>query len=164
LTWFFDVFDRLLAGLCIAALACFAAQIPPYATQYMARSGAELNRAQSNLAEAQTGLRTQTMAEQVRAEIIADAEKKLSAAQTAHDALAKTTPLLYPIAIWRWAKPDVRAATWGSFIPALPTTFWSVLFCGLGALLGLAIYELLKWPLVKLLRAPRRRFKKRGLI
>jgi hypothetical protein len=164
LTWFSDIFDRLLAGLCIAALACLAAQIPPFTTQYLARSGAELNRAQSRLADAQTGLRTQTMAEQVRAEVISDAEQKLAMAQTAHDALAKTTPLLYPLAIWRWAKPDVRAATWNAFIPALPTTFWSTLFCSLGALLGFVLYELLKWPVTTLLRAPRRRFRKRGLI
>ena len=164
LTWFIDKLDRLLAGMCIAALALMAALIAPFEAQYMAGSGADLGRAEVRLADAQSGLRTQTMADQVRTEIVASAQKNLANAQAAHDALAKTTPLLHPIAIWRWVDADIRSATWASFIPALPRSVWSIVFTILGALIGLSLYELIKGPLVTVLSAPRRRFKKHGLI
>lgn len=164
MNWFIDKLDRLLAGACIAVVAVVAAQITPFATQYMARSGADVGRAQSRLADAQTGLRTQTMADQVRAELVAEAQHILATAQRAHDALAKTTPLLHPIAIWRWADPNIRDATWNAFIPAIPNSAWAIFFTLLGAVVGLGLYEMIKWPIVAVLRAPRRRFKKRGLI
>jgi Protein of unknown function (DUF2937) len=162
--WFIDKFDRLLTGLCIAAFALAAAQISPFAAQYMARSAADLRAAQAHVADVQTGLRYQTMAEQVRGELLSEANQTLARAQTAHDALAQTTPLLHPLALWRWVDPAIRDATWADFVPAVPGSAWSMVLTVLGALIGLAVYEAVKWPVVALVRAPRRRFKKRGLI
>jgi hypothetical protein len=157
-----EILDRLLAALCIAVFGLAAAQITPFAAQYMARSQAEVAKAQARLAEVETGLRYQTVAETVRADLLTAAKRDLATAAAAHDAVAGTTPLLYPYALWRNADPALRAATSAFFVPALPGSPWSWILTSLGVLIGFALYEALKWPVVMVFRAPRRRFKKRG--
>gem|GEM_PF-2058073 len=164
LDWLIDTLDRLLAGICIALAGLTAAQIVPFAEQYMARSQAEVRAAQTRLADVETGLRYQTVADQVRADLLSAAKRDTEKAAAAHAAVADTTPLLYPYALWRTADPALRAATWAAFVPALPARPWAVALTILGVMIGFAVYEAVKWPVVAVLRAPRRRFKKRGLI
>ena len=162
LSWFIEKFERFLAAAWIAAFGLAASQVTPFATQYMARTATDLSRAEARLADVQVGLRFQTMAETVRQELATEATQNRSKAQATHDAVAKTTPLLYPFALWRSAQPDIRSATWEAFVPALPVSTWAILFTLMSALIGFGIYELIKWPIVMVLQAPRRRFRKRG--
>jgi hypothetical protein len=162
LDWLIDRLDRLLAGICIAVAGLAAAQVAPFAAQYIARGSAEVARAEARLADVETGLRYQTLAEQVRVELLAEAQRNLSQAAAARDAVSDTLPLAYPYALWRSADPNLRAATWNGFTPALPHGAWAIVLTVLGALIGFSLYETVKWPVVALLRAPRRRFKKRG--
>lgn len=160
--WLIGTVDRLLAGLCIAVVGVFAAQLAPFAAQYTARATVDVERAQARLADIETGLRYQTVAEQVRAELLADARRSLVQAGTVRDAVAEATPALYPYVLWRSADPALRRATWEGFVPSLPQGPWAAALTVIGALLGFGVYEGIKWPVVALLRAPRRRFKKRG--
>ena len=128
----------------------------------MARTATDLSRAEAQLADVQAGLRFQTMADTVRQELATQASQNRSKAQATHDALAKTTPLFYPYELWRAVDPGIRSATWEDFMPELPAKGWAVFFALIGALVGFGIYELIKWPVVMVLQAPRRRFKKRG--
>lgn len=163
--WLIDTVDRLLAGACIALAGLTAAQITPFAEQYMARSQAEVRAAQIRLADVETGLRYQTIADQVRVEMLSAAKREAEAAASAHAAVADAAPLLYPYALWRNADPRLRAETWAAFVPALPKAPWTIVLTFLGVLIGFTVYEVVKWPVVAVLRAPRRRFKKRsGLI
>ncbi len=162
MTWFIEKFERFLAAAWIAVFGLAASQITPFATQYMARTATDLSRAEARLADVQAGLRFQTMADTVRQELATEANQNRAKAQATHDALAKTTPLFYPFALWRSADPGIRSTTWEGFMPALPVKGWAVLFALLGAMIGFGIYELIKWPVVMVLQAPRRRFKKRG--
>jgi len=162
LTWFFQTLDRFLAGAWIALFALAAAQVEPFAAQYAARSAAALAKAEAHLADVQTGLRFQTMAAAARAELEARAREALADAKSDHAAVTEALPLLYPLALARNADAELRAATWNNFTPALPASVWAVALTVLGAMIGFAAYEAVKWPVLALLRTPRRRFKKRG--
>lgn len=162
--WLTDKLDRLFAALWIAAFGIMAAQIEPLATQYMARSAAQLAEAEAHLGNVQTGLRYQTMAEVTRDELETAAQQTLAEARAAHEAVAAPSHLIRPIALWQWADGAMRDETIAAFVPALPMTTWGVIYTVLGVLIGFAAYEFVKWPVVGLLRSPRRRFKKRGVI
>lgn len=164
LDWLTDKLDRLFAALWIAAFGIMAAQIEPLATQYMARSAAQLAKAEAHLGNVQTGLRYQTMAEVTRGELETVARQTLAEARAAHEAVAAPSPLLRPIALWRWADRTMRDETMTAFVPAVPMTTWAVTYTVLGVLIGFAAYELVKWLVVGLLRSPRRRLKKRRMI
>lgn len=157
--WFLD---RLCAGFSIALLAVIASQVVPFGTQYLALTAADLQRTQARVADITSGVRYQTIADPVRAELLSTAQQHAEHARSAHEALADRLPIVYPLALWQWADAEVRGQTWHRFVPHVPTTRWSVALTIIGALLGLLIYEAIKWPIVALLRSPRRRFKKRG--
>jgi hypothetical protein len=160
--WFLDHLDRLCAGLCIALVGIIASQVMPFSTQYMARTSADLRQAEARVNDINTGVRYQSLAEPVRGELLTQATTQVEAARQAHSALNERTPLTYPWALWQWADPTVREAIWAAYIPQLPMQPWAITFTVLGALIGYVLYEIVKWPIVTVLRAPRRRFKKRS--
>jgi hypothetical protein len=160
--WLLDHLDRLCAGLCIALVGVVASQIMPFSTQYLNRTSGDLQQAESRVNDIKNGVRYQSVAEPVRSELLAQATAQAGTARSAHEALADRTPLVYPWVLWQRADPTVRGAIWASYTPRLPVEPWAIAFTVLGALMGYALYEILKWPVVAVLRAPRRRFRKRG--
>jgi hypothetical protein len=162
LDWFLDHLDRMCAGLCIAVVGVAASQVMPFSSQYIARTNADLQQAETRVNDINTGVRYQALAEVVRGELLTQATSQAESARRAHNALADRTPLVFPWALWRWADPTVRAAVWASYTPRVPVEPWAIAFTVLGAWIAYALYEILKWPVVAVLRAPRRRFKKRG--
>lgn len=162
--WFLSAIDRLIAAIWVATFAIVASQADPFAAQYSARTAQHLSLAEAHLSDVQTGVRYQTMAANVRADLEAKAQQELAQWQRTHDAVANTMPLLKPIALWRTAHGPTLDATWRSFVPALPVTTWGIIDTILGLLIGFLVYEAVKWPLVLLFQArPRRRFKKRTI-
>ncbi|MBL8629669.1 MAG: hypothetical protein JNM81_08585 [Rhodospirillaceae bacterium] len=160
--WFLSIFDRFLAAAFVAVFAVAASQAGPFATQYAARTATQLAQAQAHLKDVQSGVRYQTMAPTVRAELEAQAKADLAARSATHTAIAEAIPLVQPYALWRYGDETVIGDTWRLFVPALPLSFGMGLSTFLGAIIGFALYELLKFPIAAILRAPpRRRFKKR---
>ncbi|MBL8645331.1 MAG: DUF2937 family protein, partial [Rhodospirillaceae bacterium] len=140
--------DRFLAAVFVAVFALAASQAGPFASQYSARTAALLAQAQAHVKDVETGVRYQTMAPVVQGELAAEAKTALAARQAAHAAVADTIPFLRPIALWRAGEPALLAETWRTFAPALPFTPLSWLNAFLGCIIGFALYEGLKWPLV----------------
>jgi len=164
LDWVLGAIDRLIAAIWIAAFAIVAAQAEPFATQYSARTAQQLSQAQAHLKDVQTGVRYQTMAQPARTELETEARQELSQWQSTHDTVANAQPLLKPLALWRGSDATILDATWRNFTPALPTSTWGMIGTVIGVLIGFALYEALKWPVVLLLQSrPKRRFKKRGI-
>jgi hypothetical protein len=163
LDWVFNTFDRFLAAVFVAVFGIAAAQIEPFATQYSARTLTQFVQAQAHLKDVQGGVRYQTMAPNVRAELEAQARSDLATRQKIHTSVANTLPQLKPFALWRSGDETILNTTWQSFVPGLPFTWAGAVNTLIGALVGFALYELLKFPVVTFVRAPpRRRFKKRG--
>ncbi len=160
--WILSAFDRFLAAIFVACFAVAASQIEPFSTQYSARTYAQYTEAQAHLKDVQGGVRYQTMAPNVRQELEAEAKTAVAARANTHNAIVNTIPVIRPYALWRYGDADVLEATQNLFVPALPLTMVSTLNVLLGAIIGFALYELLKFPISAVFRSPqRRRFKKR---
>jgi hypothetical protein len=159
------MFDRLLAAVCVAAVAVVASQLEPFATQYLIRSGELLRQAEARLNDVRTGLRFQTVADTVRTELERAALQGLEDARRANSALADASMLMRPIALATTADVSIRAATWRDFVPTLPLNIAGLFYVVLGIFLGFAAYEIVKFPVALLFQEPRRRrFKKRGAL
>lgn len=163
--WIAGMVDRLAAAAVVAVFAVAASQAEPLATQYSARTARQLDEAERHFKDVQSGVRYQTVAEPVRAELEAKARSELDAARATHGQVAGVFPLLRPVMLWQARDGDAFVATAGEFVPRIPRAPWAIAFTVLGAIVGFAFYELVKWPVAALLRAPpRRRFKKRANI
>ncbi|MDX2141743.1 MAG: DUF2937 family protein [Rhodospirillaceae bacterium] len=160
-----ELLDRFLAGACIAVASLIASQVHPFAEQYTARSAAMLAQAEAKLEDVQTGLRYQTMSDVARGDLEAAAKEALAKAARIHAAVTETSIFFRPFALVRSGDAALSDETWSHYVPALPSSPQSITYLLLGMVIGLILYELIRFPAVLLFQEPRRRrFKKRGVL
>lgn len=160
--WFVDAVDRFIAAVFVAVFAVAASQAEPFAAQYAARTAADLREADGHLKDVRGGVRYQTLAAPVRADLETKAVTNLERARGAHAAVAESFPLLRPLKLWQVRDTALFRDVEADFVPAVPATTWTAIFALIGALIGFAVYEIVKWPVVTLSSPKRRRFRKRN--
>jgi hypothetical protein len=131
--------------------------------QYVQRLGGHLDEARAQLTNVQTGLRYKLMSDTVRGELQAEAQHRVDELQRAYESIARANVFAKPVALVRHADPTMLNGTWRDFVPALPMTPESVTYVIVGMVIGFLIYEVIKFPVLLILRDPRRRkFRRRG--
>jgi hypothetical protein len=161
--WIARKLDTFLAAVVIAVAAIAACQSQAFVIQYLHRLNGELTAARTELADIQSGLRYQLMSDTVRKEIETAARTRAQALQSSYDSVADTNLFVRPLVLARSGDRTLMETTRRDFVPALPVTPGSIAFAVAGMIIGFAAYEVVKFPVVMLLREPRRRkFRKRG--
>jgi len=161
--WFWQKADGFLAAIAVAIAGILACQGHGFLAQYVQRHGAETATARAHLTDVQSGLRYRVMGESVRAELETTAQARYSKLKKAENAIVGANVLTRPLMYVTYRDQTIAAATEQNFKPVLPSSAGSVLYTFGGMVLGFALYEVVKFPLVMLVREPRRRkFRRRG--
>ncbi len=161
--WIGRKLDAFLGAMVVAAAAIAASQAHAFLIQYVQRLGGHLDEAKAHLDNVQHGLRYQLMSDTVRKELEDEASKRVAELQNAYHAIADADVVTKPFALLRHADPNMLAGTWHDFVPALPATTDSIFYIVIAMVLGFAVYEIVKLPVVLLLQEPRRRkFRRRA--
>jgi hypothetical protein len=164
LDWLLQKLDMLLGAGFAAAVGMAASQTQAFMNQYLQRLGGHLDEAQLNLDRITTGVRYQTMSDTVRRELEADATLRVGELQTSYDAIANAGLFSRPYALLRTADDAIVAGTWADFVPSVPLDTNALIYIGVGIVLALIAYEIVKFPITYVLGQPRRRkFRKRGV-
>jgi hypothetical protein len=160
--------QRLADGIAAVVGAAALSQFPEFFQQYLQRLGGRLDQAivQRDRIVAAANQHSLAIQEYLRrlvdnpdavvrseganaAAALADAARLTAA----HDALVAAGPWERPLAFARGFDPDLARATWERFIPAVPLSPESLLYAGMGLVLGLMLLALGE----RLVRAPFRR-------
>jgi hypothetical protein len=162
LEWLSEKLDTFVAAVVVAVMAIAASQSQAFMVQYVQRLGGHLDEARAQLTNVQTGLRYKLMSDTVRGELETEAKLRVGDLQAAYDSIAHANVFAKPVALVRHADPTMIEGTWRDFVPALPMNSESVAYVIIGMVIGFLLYELVKLPLLLILREPRRRkFRKR---
>jgi hypothetical protein len=163
MSWFGQKVDAFLAAGFIAVCGVAGSQGQAFTVQYIQRLGGHLDEARDHLADVQTGLRYRVMGDTVRGELETQAKRRVTELDRAYSAAKNANVLTRPIAILRYGDPSILAGTQRDFVPALPASRDGILYTIFGMIAGFVLYEILRLPVVAILREPRRRkFRKRG--
>jgi hypothetical protein len=163
MSWFGEKVDSFLAAVFIAVFGIAGSQGQAFAVQYIQRLGGHLDEARDHLADVQTGLRYRVMGDTVRGELEAEAKGRVAVLDLAYTKVKGANVLTRPIAILRYGEPSILAGTERDFVPALPGSRDGIIYTVFGMIAGFVLYEILRLPVMAILRAPpRRKFRKRG--
>ena len=155
--WIGRKLDGFVAAIFVALAAIASSQAQAFFVQYVQRLGGHLDEARAQLTNVETGLRYKLMSDAVRGEAVAEARHRVDQLQRTYDSFTQANLFTKPVALIRHADTTMLAGTWHDFVPSLPTTAESIIYVIVGMVLGFALYEIVKIPLMALLREPRRR-------
>ena len=163
MSWLAEKIDAFLAAAVVALMGVIGSQGQAFTVQYVQRLGGHLDEARIHLSDVQGGLRYRVMGDTVRAELETDAKTRVATLQRAYDAVKGANIFIRPLAILRYGDVDVIAGTKRDFVPALPMNADAIIYTLVGMIGGFVIYEVVRLPVLLILREPRRRkFRKRG--
>jgi hypothetical protein len=164
---FLSIFDSLLDRiLCVLGTVLFS-QGPEFMQQYLQRLGGHLDEARRQLdvfqkTAAQSGLSLDQFIRQTAANtdtavaklggVMTNAAERVSALQSAHDALIHSTPWERPFIFIRHLDFEIARATRTIFQPAVPMTVEGLAYALVGMLVILALYHLVLKRLLRLLK------------
>lgn len=160
--WVWRKIDVLVAAVFVAGAAIGASQGHAFMTQYQERLSRDLEQARARVNEIKTGLRYKLMSDVVRQELEAAAQTRFDRLNIAHTAIASAGPVLKPYALMRHREPQLMAETNDGFVPRVPRDGGGIFYTILGALVGFAVYEILKFPVTMVARPRQRKFRRRG--
>jgi len=149
--------QRLADGIAAVVGAAALSQFPEFFQQYLQRLGGRLDQAvvQRDRIVGAANEHALSLADYLRrlvenpdavvrseganaAAALADAARLTAA----HDALAAASPWERPLAFARSFDPDLARATWERFVPAMPLSPESLVYAGIGLMLGLVLLAL----------------------
>lgn len=161
--WLGQKIDVLIAAIFVAVAAVAASQGHAFLAQYQDRLAGDLGLARAHLEDVKTGLRYKLMSDVVRKELEDTAQARFDALSAAQSAFQTSGDLTRPWAFFRHRDQALVAETAEDFVPRLPQGSGAHLYVAVGALAGFVFYEILKLPLIFLVREPRRRkFRRRS--
>jgi len=144
--WLLGKVDTLTGAVFTGAAGAALSQLSAFIQQYLQRLGGHLDEARRNY-DLLLGAERYRQLDQAAREILAnDALARVNEIQGAHDAIVNAGLFARPFVFLRHLDTDVAERTLAQFKPALPVDTEGLVYAGLGLVLGLALYELLKLP------------------
>ena len=160
--WFWRKLDTLLGAVGVAGSGVAASQAQAFMVQYVQRLGGHLDEAKLVLNNIQHGLRYQLMSATVRKELEAEATRRVGELQSAYTAIADASFFAKPFQLLRYADPLMITGTWRDFTPMLPANADGIAYVIAAMILGFAVYEIVKLPILLIAEPRQRKFKRRG--
>lgn len=148
--WLARKADNLGATLCGGLMGVAASLLPAFAAAYMQRLGGRLDEARDTLERIRSGEMIPGAADAVRLELTREQAAHVAGVEAAYRAIAEATPAWRPVRVLLDLDWSVAEGTWSDFTPALMLDAAGVVWALAGVVLGLAVWELLKLPLVLL--------------
>jgi len=142
--WVLDKIDRLAGTLFAALLGVAASQFQAFVQAYLQRLGGHLDEARRMAHEFETrgGVGDAAPGEQV----VAVLQQRIAELEAAIRAIGEANPYMKPVAFFAHMDPDIAAAAAKNFTPALPLDTPGLVYAFAGAILGWAVWEIVKWP------------------
>lgn len=152
--------DRVL---CVLGAVLFS-QGPEFMQQYLQRLGGHLQEARNHVASFQSAASQagQTLAQFITqtsanpdasvsrlGTVMSDLLNRVTALQTAHDAIQNASLWARPFAFLRHLDLQIARGTWSVYKPAVPTTAEGLIYALAGMIAFLAIYHLLAKPALR---------------
>lgn len=132
-------------------------QAPAFTQAYLQRLGGHIDEARRTVARIEHGEMLPWLSASDRAEAVAELSLRVAELEASQRAILDAHPLLQPLIMLRRVDMDIATRAFESFTPALPLDTVSLIYIGLGVVLALIVYELIKSPAELLQRRRARR-------
>ena len=158
MSWFGRKLDSLIGAVFGGVAGAAASQFDAFVLQYLQRLGGHLDEARRHYSLVVEADRYREMAAEARTVLLADARARVDELDLAWRTVAESGLLQRPWTFAAHIDPEICARTWENFRPVLPFDATGLIYAGVGIVLGLMVYELLKAPVgIALWRRHRRR-------
>jgi hypothetical protein len=145
--WIFRKIDSLIGTILAAVTGLAAWQLLVFIAAYLQRLGGHRDEAKRAFAELLGGETGRAMSDAaLRDKVMAIAQQRVDALQGAHQAIEQASVFTRPIVFFARMDPDIALAAARDFQPALPLDAPSLVFGGIGIVLGWLTWELIKAP------------------
>jgi hypothetical protein len=152
MSWLTRKFDSLGGALFGGVAGAAASQFDAFVLQYLQRLGGHLDEAQRQYTMVLDTERYRDMAGEARAILLADARSRVEELSIAAHSIADADILHRPFAFLAHMDTEIAARTFETFRPVLPVDVAGLVYAGVGVVLGLIVYELLKAPFAVAMR------------
>ncbi len=156
MAWITRKLDTLVAAAFAGTAGASVSQLEEFVQQYLQRIGGHLDEAQRNYQTILDGERYRDMAQQTREILLGDAAARVHEIQSAYNAISEAGFMGKPVAFLAHMDQTIALRTIENFTPALPITVESLIYAGIGLVLGFVVYELIKLPFSLLFRGDRK--------
>lgn len=146
-----------------AVFAAASAQGPAFVQAYLQRLGGHIDEARRTVSEVQNGAAGRTVTDDGSRERLVEVfSARVAELEASRAAIIDAHPLWRPVVMATEADPEIARATADAFTPAMPLDPTSLIYAGVGLVLGWAVWELVQWPVKARLRRQRARRLMRG--
>jgi hypothetical protein len=144
--WAARKFDNLGSACCGAGGGMGLSQAPAFTQAYLQRLGGHLDEARRTLSMVERGEWLQRLGVDDRQQAAAEFSARVSELEQAYLAISQSPALLQPMVMLQHSERDIAQRAWEHFTPAIPVDGPSLVYTGIGILLALIVYELIKSP------------------
>jgi hypothetical protein len=144
--WIARKFDNLGSACCGAGGGMGLSQAPAFTQAYLQRLGGHIDEARRTLSMVERGEWLQRLGIADREEAVAEFSARVSELEQAYFAITQAPAMLQPLVMVQHADSEIAQRAWEHFTPAVPVDPPSLVYTGVGIVLALLIYELVKAP------------------
>ncbi|QOC23991.1 DUF2937 family protein [Wenzhouxiangella sp. AB-CW3] len=146
MSWLTRKFDNLGSACCGAGGGMGLSQAPAFTQAYLQRLGGHLDEARRAVSMIERGDWLSQLGLPDREAALAEFSGRVVELEQAYRAISEANPLLQPVIMLQHADQDVARRAWEHFTPAIPVDAPSLVYTGVGIIVALLIYELIKTP------------------
>lgn len=121
-------------------------QAPAYTQAYLQRLGGHLDEARRTLDQIERNQMLEFLGPVDRTQALVQFNARVSDLEASYHAIADASPLMQPLVMLQHSDNEIAARAWEHFTPAIPLDPPSLIYTGIGVVLALVIYELIKSP------------------
>lgn len=144
--WMTRKFDNLGSACCGAGGGMGMSQAPAFTQAYLQRLGGHLDEARRTLSMVERGEWLQRLGVADREVAVAEFTRRVNELEQAFHAISQAPALLQPLVMMQHSESDIAQRAWEHFTPAIPVDGPSLVYTGVGIVLALLVYELVKAP------------------
>jgi Protein of unknown function (DUF2937) len=156
--WFIRKLDSLIGAAFAGTWGAVVSQFQAFVHQYLQRLGGHIDEANRNYQIILDSDRYREMDAVTRDVITGDALARVKELKSVYDAITDADIFTRPYEFLVHVDSVIAERTFESFEPALPVDLESLIYAGVGLVLGFIVFEIIKAPLALLFRGkPRER-------
>ncbi|MGY6587043.1 MAG: DUF2937 family protein [Wenzhouxiangella sp.] len=144
--WIARKADNLGSACCGAGGGMGLSQAPAFTQAYLQRLGGHLDEARRTLRQVESGELLGFLSPPERVQAVGQFHERVIELDQAYRSISEATPLMQPLMTLRYADSEIAARAWESFTPAIPIDPPSLIYTGVGVVVALLVYELIKSP------------------
>ena len=145
--WTWRKLDSLIGTATATIFGLAALQLQAFIYAYLQRLGGHIDEARLSLNTIKNGSVKQNLGETaLHNRLVANVQERLNELEAAHTAISEAAIYTKPASFFFHMDIDIAAATAQNFIPAVPLDPPSILFAGLGIVMGWLTWGAIKLP------------------